>query len=901
MRRPWCRAPATAALTAGTAVSGATLVTVSDPDGLSDIAFVEFADDTPGTDGGVFRIDGVEQPRPAAGPYRVQVAPDALDRLDYVPATPGENTIRVEAVDRAGNVSDPLLIDLTVTDGSGGGGGGGGGPGGGGESSLTLGDLVLTSLDGAIPAPVGGVSTLSGRVEIGRADGAGRMLRIDGQVEIDRAAQTASFSGATVTAILGPAPRELFTGAVTLDGAAPEEIALAGVSPSLALAGLPVGLTRMGLETDEIRLATDLPLPSEVIGAPLPVSLGGLEGGLGLSPDALIIDADGLSLGTKGFVRVPALEDVSLFGLLDLDSSALTLSFETAPPRLALQGAVTLEPFAGAPVGTFMADLAGENGIFVENGVADLVGEFSLDSITLPGGWGLEDLALSVDTVADTVGGDATVTFPFGGGVSAGLDFLTDPLALDRIDLALDLPRPLPIGTTSFFLSRLGGGLDNLAPAATEPVLFSGAVDVIVGAVKATSPLDATIDGDIDENGVSGDIDATLLEPISDTEIATLNGSADIDWSLGTFDIGARFSMFGGAISGGLDISADRDFNFAASGSATATIPSAVPGLGGTDLGSANFRVEFSNDGDYANDFGMAWIESEVDFLWYEETLVSGFKGSFDGNFELVGAEDIGPGGPSDVLIGPSAVLAEAAAQPTGPQASAGIALPAGLGAAVVTLGWDNAAGRDVALFVETPDGTRINEADFDANEIGVVPEFSDDTRQTLLINAPADGTWRVGVEDGTGLGALSATATRPGTAPSLALTGVTGPDANGIVEIDYQSATRTAWSILHSSATMTGPASTGFRSRRALPSRMVRAASAGTRPVWPRGSTRSMRAPSTGRAPRSLSMATARFGSIRPQPSGSIRPCRPLRRTPAKPLPPASPSAIPARRLPRM
>lgn len=114
------------------------LFTFADPDGLEDIVEIRISDDTPGNDGGEFgrivvsnlqgtsgtlweplqRIDGEQ--------YRLTLTPDQLNEevgpfgefvWNYRPSNEGSNSIQVEAVDSAGNVSDPLIINLTFTDG----------------------------------------------------------------------------------------------------------------------------------------------------------------------------------------------------------------------------------------------------------------------------------------------------------------------------------------------------------------------------------------------------------------------------------------------------------------------------------------------------------------------------------------------------------------------------------------------------------------------------------------------------------------------------------------------------------------------------------------------------------------------------------------------------------------
>ncbi|MEM1396282.1 MAG: tandem-95 repeat protein, partial [Pseudomonadota bacterium] len=97
------------------------LFDLSDPEGLGDIVSLEILDDTPGTDGGLFLSmppfgAPFTVPRPASGPYRLDITPAELEFWSYQPGTYGTNAIQIEATDSEGNVSDPLVINLTFTD-----------------------------------------------------------------------------------------------------------------------------------------------------------------------------------------------------------------------------------------------------------------------------------------------------------------------------------------------------------------------------------------------------------------------------------------------------------------------------------------------------------------------------------------------------------------------------------------------------------------------------------------------------------------------------------------------------------------------------------------------------------------------------------------------------------------
>ncbi|MFZ3581703.1 cadherin-like domain-containing protein [Loktanella sp. DJP18] len=99
----------------------ANLFALTDPDGADDIVSIEISDNTPGSDGGVFLSNPLfGSPfivtRPMSEPYRINITPEDLKYWFYQPNTFGTNAIQIEATDREGNVSNPLIVNLSFTD-----------------------------------------------------------------------------------------------------------------------------------------------------------------------------------------------------------------------------------------------------------------------------------------------------------------------------------------------------------------------------------------------------------------------------------------------------------------------------------------------------------------------------------------------------------------------------------------------------------------------------------------------------------------------------------------------------------------------------------------------------------------------------------------------------------------
>ncbi|MEV8468626.1 M15 family metallopeptidase, partial [Fluviibacterium sp. DFM31] len=101
-------------LISGQSISGAELVSVSDPDGISDIVKVRFWDSTPGIDGGYWEVGGLVQSQA----YH-DVSLDNLSAISYVAGpNSGSNQIFAEAFDASGADSNDLSITINVTSGS---------------------------------------------------------------------------------------------------------------------------------------------------------------------------------------------------------------------------------------------------------------------------------------------------------------------------------------------------------------------------------------------------------------------------------------------------------------------------------------------------------------------------------------------------------------------------------------------------------------------------------------------------------------------------------------------------------------------------------------------------------------------------------------------------------------
>lgn len=527
----------------------------------------------------------------------------------------------------------------------------------------------------------------------------------------------------------------------------------------LTFAGLAVDVQGLAIQRTQVGLDVEFTLPNKVGGATIDTAA--------FNDKLVRVDNDGIEEFTLK-AAVPIGLELEFDDLFDVKVKNLGLTYKPIEDVFWFQGVVILEDEV------FDTDFAGEIEIelnFLDQGFGD-DGYIQLDAngelnvvgsavttgeIDIFRGFSLNEVELTINTFTNQVSGAASIGTPFGvrfgEGISAGvqLDFTYGPFEFDGFQVSLDnLNKPIP-GANYFFFQSVGGGLANLAPSntlASSAILTAGvtlgpqgsAVSSVLPALKdeslgrfdgefeVASDSSAELRGEFSLLDASFELDIPVLPDIL-FDFTLLEGTITsvLDWGRGTLAVDGKLDVANGLFTTETSLRFDSNFNFGVSGATTFTLPDALPDwAGGGSSVNGNFAMKFSNDGFYANDYVSVWGTFTSVF---GNEYVKGLRIGFDGDLSVIGSNNIPLTSSWFVSAGRDFVILNAA--------------------------WENdAAG--VGVRVIHPDGTIIEEADFAANGIAVLDDFSGDTSRVVIIDKPVEGTWDLEILDTTGLGQVS-------------------------------------------------------------------------------------------------------------------------------------------------
>ncbi|MFM5997755.1 MAG: hypothetical protein ACKO9U_24805, partial [Dolichospermum sp.] len=169
----------------------------------------------------------------------------------------------------------------------------------------------------------------------------------------------------------------------------------------------------------------------------------------------------------------------------------------------------------------------------------------------------------------------------------------------------------------------------------------------------------------------------------------------------------------------------------------------------------------FSNNGNFSDDFAAGWGQFSIPIPLGTVTGTYGFKGFFDGRLpEFIGARNI-------------------------PETSS-FEIPSDTPFVILAADWE-IPNSNVNVRIKKPDGTFIDEAQFAANNIAIVPDFTDDNTRAVVIANPTPGIWDILVVDPNGLGTIDYSAIADSVAPTIEITSpATEVISNGIVNIGF-------------------------------------------------------------------------------------------------------------------
>jgi len=606
-----------------------------------------------------------------------------------------------------------------------------------------------------------GHADAQGTIYIGRKDGILRLLRIENaKAELEDKDkngedETLKITGGTVFSEIGNVSQPLFLGDFEIPFKTAKTSSLTdnvGPKDELKFGGLDVDYKSFRLDPDKIILEG---------GFVFPIISGGLEVDLN-APNAVVIDNDGVTTG--GFT-LPIVEGTKLLNLIEIKGvSDLKVEYKKIDDLFKIQGKISAQPFFKVLEdikSDFVLDLAGDNYIQIQNGIADVKGAISIKNVGLPGGFKLSELSVNLKTEKGElkeIGGKGQFKFPFpilsinGGGLDLG--FRLNPFELNKIGLNVtDLD--IPIGNTSAYLQKLGLTFDKIAPS--DPGLeVTGLVGLTVGP-RLTSLIRLDTNVKVSNEKFVGEIkELTVIED----KLYKATGSVEYNWNKkvakAEVDFKAGFETFKGKQKLTLDFDKKA---FSGSGSVNAVIPKGLPLIGGKEVGGLNFQAIYKDDDTFANDSLAAWKTFKIPFI---ASITVGLKFSFDGKFKIISrARDIPKTNSFDVQPGTQFLLLAA--------------------------DWDNETDRNIQVRVKDPNGNFIEEADFAAHNIAIADELTGSNTKTLIINNPAPGNWDLILTDDAGLGEVRISGLRDSVVPTIQVMNPIMNPASSEVTIDYE------------------------------------------------------------------------------------------------------------------
>lgn len=594
-----------------------------------------------------------------------------------------------------------------------------------------------------------GTYTASGKTTLGLLSGTQKML------SVTRGSYTLSdthlaISG-TFNSVIDGKIRPLFSGRIKLNFSTGK----GSVTPTKNLfeaAGLAPNITGLNLAANDVRLRySTWGLPQ-----------GLANSSLALSPDTLVIDNNGPRLGVTGSVAFPN-QAFDLKKVLAVKATGWNVSYDATADTFAILGRFEINPgVSSLKLPAISAEFTGDGLVIVNGKVKDVALGMELGKFAIKG-WGFDDVAFNMDTSTNTIAGKGKLTLPFAkgtAGIAANLAFTIKPFEVNKAKLTVALPAPIPVLTTGWSITSLGGGLSNMASTVKKPVLLTGEVGLASPGKIATMILT----GELDKDHVTGKVAGKVIS----RELLRFNGNSSLNWRQDTIKVSSKANFLKGTVTGGLNFLTDFNFNITAKGNARVNLKKVL----GRNLKLAgNYYLKFTNDNVRKNDYVTAWATSKVSLLGLKTvTLTQGLKYSFDGQWSTFGAKDV-------------------------PLYSSWV-VDTRVKDLLVDVKWENEASKTVKTRVVVYDDLAktqvrqvIDEADYAANGIAVIKEWSNATGKVVYIGKPTEGLWDVEVVNPAGLGKISYSATTSYKPNKLSIENATLN--NFLVKIDYTAINR--------------------------------------------------------------------------------------------------------------
>ena len=401
---------------------------------------------------------------------------------------------------------------------------------------------------------------------------------------------------------------------------------------------------------------------------------------------------------------------------------------------------------------------AAQPGIVIRDGRFELDDvELDLDNVNF-GAFNLKQFVISYRAGAGADAGDFTFTvqalvvFPAGWAVGGTFSFLDG--VPNEIDLNYSVTSGvgIEIADTGLALTYIDASVDNLADPSN--IVVHGAANFTYGTSTSllgynnVSPfvIGGTFTVDRDHLYIAGGFYLGAYSkgtgpdnaPIYQALLSQGTGSVNLDWGSKVYTAQASLSLYNNTIAFAAGFAFNSSGDFVLGGKASLNVPSSIPFIGGDNIASADFLLEYHKD-DPSSGFVAAWVTVDVDLLVYSYTVEVGIQYNFDGgSFRKIGGDSIDSY--ANCLTDPSKCLSGNATYTYYSAYNININGASGATAANLSVNWPTGGGTQ-SVEVTRPDGTVIKQADFgSSNGISLVPQLSDATKTTVhLVGSASD------------------------------------------------------------------------------------------------------------------------------------------------------------------
>ena len=376
----------------------------------------------------------------------------------------------------------------------------------------------------------------------------------------------------------------------------------------------------------------------------LPEALGGIS----FTTNQLLLNNQGFEL-SDAVINIGD-RNFKLLGLLNVQAKQLQLAYrqEGAEKVFIITGTLILPDLYN-----FQGNFSGSNYIKISsNGNVIVVGSISVNPdynpndpnatkdkfVNLVAGWTIKTATVFIDTSNNQtkVTANATVSIPSGIDVAATVLWNGSQLQYIQIG-ASNLNKP--IGTTGAFLQSIEGTYQGGNTSA-----FTGTVGITAGAeINLNLPSWAGGNKRVSLVDLKASATITSSNLTANGEITVLGGlmkgtaNAEVNWGKGYLWASSNFNILDGLITTNTQFLATSKLDLYMFGEAKVTMPNFVPFIGGTNLGSGEVYVEYTNDNNLSNDYFAAW-GTAFGGTWWESTI--GIKVSFDGNWQVIHSQE---------------------------------------------------------------------------------------------------------------------------------------------------------------------------------------------------------------------------------------------------------------------